>query len=218
MQRTELARTIALVLALSLSLIGAQSRAGDDSRSAGPDGSRDSSADFYDCGTIALYTFLRLNGMPTKLSTLETRLSSPHPEGYSMLELRNAARSCGLNCDGVRMPKNDRQPASAILAFLRLGGHGHFVVVRPIGHTGKLVQVLNLNRSPEVLDAIDLYSSPEWTGLALIPSRPNWLSRIGWALGAGSLAIGFGGWLAKHGRRGRGQTLEQPHDALPAGE
>ena len=139
------------------------------------DDSLASSETSYDCGTIALYTLLRLSGRPTELSVLETRLPLPKAAGYSMLELRNAAYACGLSCAGMRVSKSDRQPAAPILAFLTDGTHGHYVVVRPVGHTGKLVQVLNLNRESVVLDAADLYGSPEWTGLALIPDPPRWL-------------------------------------------
>jgi hypothetical protein len=59
-------------------------------------------------------------------------------------------------------------------------------VIRPVGHSGKLVQVLDPNRDPEVLDADRLERSRSWTGLALVPRRS---SRSGQVF-AGLLALG----------------------------
>ena len=52
--------------------------------------------------------------------------------------------------------------------------HGHFLVIRPVGHTGKLVQIVDSLQSPEVIDKSVLLASPEWTGLALVPGRISW--------------------------------------------
>jgi hypothetical protein len=102
--------------------------------------------------------------------------------------------------------------------FLARGRHGHYVVLRPVGHTGKLVQVLDPNEEPVVLDAARLYASPEWTGLALVPARPNWTARVVGTIGAAALAVLGVARLARR-RRGAtgGATAAGLTDAAPAG-
>jgi hypothetical protein len=55
---------------------------------------------------------------------------------------------------------------------------GHFIVIRPVGHSGTLVQILDPNRAPYVIEADQLHTLPGWTGIALVPDRPNWPLRI----------------------------------------
>ncbi len=88
-----------------------------------------------------------------------------------MKELRDAARACGLNLDGIELRPSEKSPRDASIAWLRQGPHGHFVVVRPVGHTGKLVQVIDLSERIEIVDASQLYSSSAWTGLVLMKRR-----------------------------------------------
>lgn len=86
------------------------------------------------------------------------------------------------------------------------------MVVRPVGHTGKLVQVLEANTIPVIVDAKDLFSSPEWTGLALVPSRPNWPARI---LGGVSAIAAVGlvsSWLER--KWGKGKRKKRVGDAI----
>jgi ABC-type bacteriocin/lantibiotic exporter with double-glycine peptidase domain len=151
----------------------------------------------YDCGTLALYNLLRLEGHPTDLATLESRLSSPSPRGHSMQQLRDAARSFGLDLIGVRLSKRHGSLDRPALVFLKEGHHGHFLVIRPIGQTGKLIQMLDSNRMPDVVDAADLFASPRWTGLALIPDRPNWSMRAVVALFLIALTLPFLGPLSR---------------------
>lgn len=156
---------------------------------------------YYDCGAKSLSILLRLEGRPTDLSRLEDGLPAPTPRGYSMRELREAARACGLRLLGVRLPRGDRAPDRPAIVFLKRGPHGHYVVIRPVGHTGKLVQVLDPNREPEVMDASRLYASPEWTGLALVPRRPNWPLRVAGAVLVVSTLVVAGSWLVPRLRR-----------------
>lgn len=95
-----------------------------------------------------------------------------------MAELREAARACGLTLVGVRLPRSGHAPDRPALVFLEGEDHGHFLVVRPVGHSGKLIQVIDSIGDPVVMDAADLYASNQWTGLALVPVRPNWPLRI----------------------------------------
>lgn len=143
----------------------------------------------YNCGFMALSTLSRLEGSPIEPDQLRSHLPAPKPAGYSMKELRDAARACGLGLSGVRLSTGDRSPNRPVLFFLKRRSHGHFVVVRPVGSSGKMVQVIDSAADPEVMDAAVLYASPEWTGLALVPVRPNWPLRIASGLGLGTVAI-----------------------------
>ena len=71
-----------------------------------------------------------------------------------------------------------------LLAFLKVEGKGHFVAIRPVGHTGKLAQVIDSNQAPRVMDRADLVASDQWTGVVLAPRRTDWAV----VAGAGILA------------------------------
>ena len=139
------------------------------------------------CGPMALCLMLQLEGRPGGPQAVVSHLPPRSSGGYSMWELREAAKAMGLTLTGVRVGRGDPAPDRPILALLDKKPDGHFVVVRPVGRTGKLVQVIDPVGQLEVLDASALYASPEWTGMALIPSRPNWPLRAGIAVGIGSL-------------------------------
>jgi len=128
----------------------------------------------YDCGPLGLYSLLRLEGRPTDLRDIKRHLPSPPPGGHSMRDLRVAAHARGLCLTGVLLEKVDKAIDRPMLVLMKRGAHGHFQVIRPIGHTGNLVQVIDSTRPLEVMDKSDLLMSPGWTGLALVPSRPNW--------------------------------------------
>lgn len=144
----------------------------------------------YDCGTLALYTLFRVEGRRVDLHGLESALPTPPPSGFSMQQLRYAASSLGVQLTAVRLPASGSWDRPA-LVFTRRGPHGHFFVLRPIGHTGKLVQVIDSLGDPDVVDISDIVKSPEWTGLALIPPPANWPARIGWVLLCGAAAVGI---------------------------
>ena len=130
----------------------------------------------YDCGVQSVYILLRLEGHAANLNRIERHLPPPQASGYSMSELREAAGACGLSLAGVRLEKQEQAIDRPMVAYFKREGHGHFMVLRPVGHTGKLVQVIDPGETPDVLDKVDLFSSPEWTGFALVPFRTNWAS------------------------------------------
>jgi hypothetical protein len=127
-----------------------------------------------DCGTVALYALLRLEGRPTPLESVTARLPAIRPAGHSMKELRDAARTLGLGLDGAYLGKDDKAIDRPMLAFLKVEGKGHFLVIRPVGHSGKLVQVIDSNQPTRVMDKADLVTSDQWTGLVLATRRTNW--------------------------------------------
>jgi ABC-type bacteriocin/lantibiotic exporter with double-glycine peptidase domain len=166
-----------------------------DSPGSGPETERLRDADPWDCGTVALYHLLRLEGHPVELSRLQAVLGAVGRDGRSFRDLRRAGRQFGLALDAVLLAKGRTCISGPTLAFLKNGPEGHFVVVRPVGHTGVLVQMLDGEQAPVVLDAQPLFDSPLWTGLALVPHRTNYF-----ALGAASvssccaIALGFRAW------------------------
>lgn len=160
----------ALVTGLLL-VLGMLSRASDSTTIPTSNGEE------YDCGVRAMFLVCRLEGKQTNLVSIAKSLPAPNPGGHSMKELRDEARKRGVPLRGVKLRPGER-PSGPSIVYLGDGGHGHFIVVRPVGHTGKLVQVLDPNLPPEVMDREDLERLPRWTGLALVPDPPNWPRRV----------------------------------------
>jgi hypothetical protein len=114
---------------------------------------------------------------------------------------REAARGWGLPLRGVRLDLASERLRSPALVHLAEPVHGHFVVIRPVGRSGTLVQVLDPNRAPYVMERSELVKLPGWTGLALVPERPvEWTRVAGVALLVAGLGLAAWGW-----RRGRGR-------------
>lgn len=122
----------------------------------------------FDCGTLALYHILSLEGRPASLVKIGSHLPRMPPDGYSMKELRDAARACGLYLSGVRLQDPIRELDRPAIVFLK---QGHYVVVRPVGHTGKIVQVLDGTESCGMVDKNVLFASPNWSGLVLMRAK-----------------------------------------------
>ena len=121
----------------------------------------------------ALYHLIHLEGLSGRLDQVRSALETPATVGHSFRELRQAAGRLGLSLDAIAIPKSLPAIDRPALAFVKSGPEGHFLVIRPVGHTGRLIQVLDGERPPVVLDADRLFASPSWTGLALVPRRPN---------------------------------------------
>jgi len=164
----------------------------------------------FDCGTLSLYTLLHIEGKTTELSQLEAVLPPPlDPRGYSMKDLQDAARSRGLVLDGLLLEKDPSAIDRPMIVFMKQYPHGHFMVLRPVGLSGKHVQVLDPNHVPDIIDKTTLFESDQWTGLALVPRQTDWGRLVGWCLVAGSITSALLLWL-------RGRTLRQPPSACPA--
>lgn len=123
-----------------------------------------------DCGPIALATLLHLEDVPVRVEELAGRMGSDGI-GHSLAQLRDEASRLGVPLTGVRLSGDPRDLDRPALIHLNRGQHGHFLVVRPVGHSGTLVQVFDAQGSPVVIDGDALYRSREWTGMALIPAR-----------------------------------------------
>ena len=107
--------------------------------------------------------------------------------------------------------RSGERPEGPSIAFLGDGGHGHYLVLRPIGHTGRLVQLLDPNEAPVVMDVEGLQRLPRWTGLALVPDPPNRPMRLGAAL----IAAGAVGLAASMYARSRKRGLVPAGDVPP---
>lgn len=172
-----------------------------DSPGAGPATEESQDGGRLDCGTAALYHLLQLEGRPIELESLRAALGPSGPDGRSFRELRSASRRFGLSLDAVLLPKVRSSLSGPTLALLKNGPEGHFVVVRPVGQKGLLVQVLDGEQAPYVIDAQRLLNSSVWTGLILIPHRTNYLL-LG-ALGATTCCatlLGFRLWSRRRSR------------------
>lgn len=131
----------------------------------------DSESPGTECGPRSLYTLLRLNGFTVSYEQICQNLPASSVAGHSLKELRDAARVLGFGLSGIRLPSTGTVSATPAILFLDRDPHGHFLVVRSVGHTGKLVQVFDGFADPFVMDAAELRQSPAWTGLALVPSQ-----------------------------------------------
>ena len=82
-----------------------------------------------------------------------------------------ASLALGLPLRGVSLDLTDTPLDRPALVHLKRGNEGHFVVIRPVGHSGKLVQVIDPIDGVEVLDTQVLLSSAFWTGHAFDPNQ-----------------------------------------------
>jgi Peptidase C39 family len=107
-----------------------------------------------DCGTNALYLLMKHEGRAKRLNEIQTALPPPHELGYSMLELKSAAKACGLNLVGVKFGPGSVPLLGPVIAHRP--GHkpasGHFVVLRPVGSNNTVIQVIDPPYAPQLID------------------------------------------------------------------
>jgi hypothetical protein len=155
-------------------------------------------APVYDCGPNAVYLLLHVAGRPVTLDAVRAALPPRHPDGYSMTELAGLSRALGLPLEGVRFQKRDVPLDRPAIAFFDDGRAGHFAVLRPVGTTGTMVQVIDPPRVPRVVDYDRLFADTPWAGRLLVP-RDAWPARLAPAI----LAAGAPAALAVALRRRR---------------
>jgi hypothetical protein len=154
-----------------------------------------------DCGTMALGALLLLERYPAGPDAILAHLKPSSSAGYSLEELRDAAGACGLRLRGVRLNKDEGAIDRPMIVFFMRSRNGHYRVIRPVGHTGKLAQVIDPNLPPYVVDKLAMFATPEWTGIALVPDRrPGWPIRIALGLLSGSALAGVA-WIGMRRRR-----------------
>lgn len=112
-----------------------------------------------DCGTNALFVLMALNGGEADLDRIRSALPAPHELGYSMLELRSAARRCGLNLIGETFRPTNVPLRGPVIAYRP--GHkpasGHFVVLRPVGSHNTVVQIIDPPYAPRIVEYAVLF-------------------------------------------------------------
>ena len=131
-----------------------------------------------DCGVNALFVLLHLEGRPIPYDRLESALPHHRPDGYSMAELAAASASLGLPLDGVKFVKGDRPLDRPAIAFFQNARGGHFAVLRPVGTTGTMVQLIDPPHVPTIVDYDRVLGLKGWTGRILVPSTP-WYKKGG---------------------------------------
>jgi hypothetical protein len=132
--------------------------------------------DSPDCGLNALFLLLKLEQHPVSLGRIGSMLPQRQTDGYSMTELATASAKLGLELEGVRFAQGDRPLDGAAIAFFRNGQNGHFAVLRPVGTTGTMVQVIDPPRAPWIADYERVVSGTTWTGRILV-RRGAWMVR-----------------------------------------
>ena len=135
------------------------------------------SSDEKQCGVNALYIVAKLYDIPCDLESLSTQFPPGNPEGYSMQDVQTAASKIGIRLEGVKCNKEAFPQNKIAIVRVTHEQSGHFIVVRPIGTTGKMVQVLDPLAEPYVIDVERLTNSEGWTGHLLVynPLSPYWM-------------------------------------------
>ncbi len=159
-------RTLAVSVA-AFAMIGEVGRAGEDAYHP------------PDCGAACLYALLLSQDQSVDLETIQRDLSPYGHGNYSMDELRYVAGRHGVELIGTKYGRGDLPLDQPAIAFMRGSANGHFVLLRPVGTTGTMVQVLDPPRAPQIVDYDRLFQSASWTGQILTP-RSAFSSILGW--------------------------------------
>lgn len=131
-------------------------------------------------GVLALFYLARMLDRPLSLDSIESSPSfSGSRTGCSMADLKQAAIGFGITLEGIQLDKRDRLWDQPMILFQRSPNHGHFLVTRPVGHSGNLVQVFDGVQPTAIIDLERLSNQRSWTSLALVPvSSTHWYDRI----------------------------------------
>ncbi len=173
----------------------------DDERHEGKEGRS------HDCGTLSLYMLLGLERNLVDFPALAAAMPGGPYRSHSLKELGEVAGRFGLTLCGRQLSSESFPRDRPLIAHLDRKPHGHFVVVRFVGHSGHLVQILDPSDVPRIIDLDKLIASPEWTGMVLSPCRGMSIGRILLACGLAISAFLFcfkGFWPAIHERFVRG--------------
>lgn len=120
------------------------------------------------CGSNALYLLLEIVDHPASIDAIEDALPTLPPHGYTMNDIAHASRALGYPLRGLVIRDSNMPLASPAIAFLQQGDEGHFVVLRPCGNTGTMVQVIDPPKVPKLMDYSRLFASKYWTGKVLV--------------------------------------------------
>jgi hypothetical protein len=174
-----------------------------------------------DCGLIALYFLLQLESHNVNIDVLQNNLPTTTAKGYSLRELSSASERLGLRLNGLEWNAK-HPPTRAAIAWMKPETAGHFVLIRPVGVTGAMVQIIDPPAAPRILDFQTLARSPEWTGRLLVPDEGLSPRRIliftAWLLAIAIPATLFRSHLIRAASRvfeRLRQTPNQPNELAP---
>lgn len=122
-----------------------------------------------DCGIRALFLLLRAMDIDTSFEDIRTALPPPSFEGYSIAELREASRKLGLSLRVERLDPKSYGIGQPMIAYLEQPSGGHFVFIRPLGKSDRIIQVLEYPFAPKIMDLDYFISHTGWSGIATIP-------------------------------------------------
>ena len=148
------------------------------------------------CGLRSLFILLQLQGLAIHLDAIEQLLPASGSKGHSMADLQDAARGVGLRLKGIRVRERDLPLDRSSIAYMNYQGDGHFIVLRPVGTTGTMVQIIEPPNAPRIVDYTDLLAHPAWTGKLLVPESTTehffpWIVGAGVGMIAASASIVF---------------------------
>lgn len=131
------------------------------------------SASGLECGLETLLLYSHAIGNPKTIDDFRIALDAlPTESGYTMLQLQEAAAKVGIRLRGVRLAAGLSKLRTPAIVLCRLGEHFHYRLLRPTGHSGRLVMALDPSfEEPFAMDLEIAQRSKEWTGFALIPSN-----------------------------------------------
>lgn len=121
-----------------------------------------------DCGLNSLFILLELNGKHADLQRIRQQLPPKSKEGYSFLELSNAANALGYKLKGVSLGENERMPRDPAIVFLSDRRAGHFVVVKPVDGSDSLIRIYDAPSPIRIVNADVLQADSHWTGRILL--------------------------------------------------
>jgi len=91
-----------------------------------------------------------------------------------MAEISDAADKLGFPLTGIATTRGELTPEKTVIAFFRDSQEGHFAVIRPMGNTRTLVQLIDPPYASRTIDYKQLIDSNSWTGRLLVPRDPWW--------------------------------------------
>lgn len=121
-----------------------------------------------DCGAKCLYVALRqLGAGPATYEELRRHLGRPSKDGYSLLQLRDAAGHYGLHSEGLQLDREDLESFSVDQCVMLHLNPGHFVLLDRI--QGDQVRVFEPAMGSIMCRPADLLN--EWSGTVLVIAR-----------------------------------------------
>lgn len=143
------------------------------------------------CGLGALYCLLRAEGKSCTLLDVAAVLPHQTAEGYSLLEIQEGARLLGLSLKGIQTSSANAAPRKRAMVYLSNREFGHFIVIEPVGKSGKLVQVIDPVGLTYVVAYAELKHRKDWTGKMLLVAPWDLASTQGAAIVMFCVSLAF---------------------------